>query len=325
MLMKVLLLVQKEQRIILDRFYESIARHCGDCDVEHLSSEQQANLKAYFATIDSERYDRIIFFLRFKKEIRQRRFIRTVPKLVILEHDAYQNYIVDKYQGKFSEHYRALPWARVICSGYVLAQRLREEGFDAVFVAKGYDQQLLENSGLQRDIELGFLGSIESKTYDSRRQLLEQLAQTETLLVKRTKSGEEYAQTLNRIRFFISADVGLGEYMIKNFEAMACGCVVVAWNQGEAENKGLGLLDMENIVLYQALDELLEKLQQLRADPALADSIAAAGQALAETRYSWEKLGADVAAALQAPLRRKTSSSILGLKRYHWEQPGQQD
>ncbi len=321
--MRVLLLVQKEQRIILDRFYDSIARHSGDCDVLHLSSEQQANLKATFATIDSERYDRIIFFLRFKKEIRQRRFIRSVPKLVILEHDAYQNYIPDKYQGKFSEHYRALPWARIICSGAVLAQRLRDEGFDAVFVAKGYDQQLLQNRGIERDIELGFLGSIESKTYDSRRQLLEQLAERENLLVTRTRSGEEYADTLNRIRFFVSADVDLGEYMIKNFEAMACGCVVMAWNQGEAENKALGLHDMANIVLYRNLDELQDKLQQLRADPELANTIASAGQSLVEQQYSWEKLGADVADALQAPLRRKISHSILGFKRYQWAPPGE--
>jgi hypothetical protein len=34
-----------------------------------------------------------VFFLRFKQEIRQVAFIRTIPNLVILEHDAYQNYI----------------------------------------------------------------------------------------------------------------------------------------------------------------------------------------------------------------------------------------
>lgn len=43
--------------------------------------------------MDVSRYDRILFFLRFKKEMRQVRFIRSVPNLVILEHDAYQNYI----------------------------------------------------------------------------------------------------------------------------------------------------------------------------------------------------------------------------------------
>lgn len=319
--MRVLLLVQKEQRIILDRFYESIARHCGDCDVVPLDSAQQANLQAYFAGIDATQYDRIIFFLRFKKEIRQRRFIRRVPNLVILEHDAYQNYIEDKYRGKFSQHYRALPWTRILVSGHVLAQRLQQEGFDAVFVAKGYDQQLLSNRGQARDIELGFLGSIESKTYASRKELLQQLAARENLLVKRTNSGEEYAETLNRIRFFVSADVGLGEYMIKNYEAMACGCVLLAWNQGEEENAALGFRDMENIVLYQSLEELQQKLQRMREHPQLADSIARAGQQLAEQHYSWEKLGADVAAALEPPLRVKRSGFLAALGYRPWLPP----
>ena len=83
--MKVLFLVQKEQRVILDRLYDSIARHAGDCDTRWLSSDEQANLKRYFREqVDISRYDRIVFFLRFKKEMRQWRFIRTLPNLVIL-------------------------------------------------------------------------------------------------------------------------------------------------------------------------------------------------------------------------------------------------
>jgi glycosyltransferase involved in cell wall biosynthesis len=319
--MRILLLVQQKQRIILDRFYDSIVRHSDDCDLRHLSAEQQADLRSYFSDVDTSSYDRIVFFLRFKKEIRQRRFIRTLPNLVILEHDAYQNYAASKYRGQFSKHYRALPWARVICSGYVLAQRLRDEGFDAVFVAKGYDQELLTNLGQPRDIEMGFLGSIESKIYDRRRELLQQLSSRENLLVTRTQSGEEYAATLNRIRYFVSADVGMGEYMIKNFEAMACGCVVLAWNQGAAENAGLGLRDMENIVLYESLEELQQKLQLLRANPELADSIAAAGQTLAEQHYSWEKLGARVVEVMRAPLRQKISRSVFGIRRLTWGPP----
>ena len=109
--MKVLFLVQKEQRAILDRLYDGIAAHC-ECDTRWLSSEEQADLRGYFRKhVDVSRYDRILFFLRFKKEMRQVRFIRSVPNLVILEHDAYQNYIPCKYTGKFSAHYRRLPWA----------------------------------------------------------------------------------------------------------------------------------------------------------------------------------------------------------------------
>ncbi|WP_409277350.1 glycosyltransferase family protein [Pseudomonas defluvii] len=301
--MKVLFLVQKEQRAILDRLYEGVAAHC-ECDLRWLTSADQRNLRAYFRReIDVSQYDRIIFFLRFKQEIRQVGFIRTVPNLVILEHDAYQNYIPCKYTGAFSKHYRKLPWARVISSGYMVSERLRQEGFDAVFVPKGYDQQLLADQGRERDIELAFVGSTNSVAYSGRKALLDELAQVENLVVTRTKSGEEYCDTLNRIRFFVSADVGMGEYMIKNFEAMACGCVLFAYDQGDAENRALGLQDMRNVVLYDSIAQLQEKLKTLRADPALAEHIAVNGRDLAVSRFSFAQVGRSIVEQLQPPLR----------------------
>ncbi len=272
--MKVLFLVQKEQRIILDRFYDAIADNC-DMDIRWLNSHEQAHLRQYFkSNVKTESYDRIMLFLRFKKEIRQVSFIKTIPNLVILEHDAYQNYIDCKYKGKFSKHYQQLLWARVLTSGATVTQKLQKEGFDAVFVPKGYDQELLHNLNVHRDIELGFVGSIKSATYSQRKAFLEQLAEQENLLITRTKSGEEYLQTLNRIRFFVSADIGMGENMIKNFEAMACGCVLFAYDQGEEENRVLGFKDMHNIVLYQNINDFKEKLSRLRSDKHLCVSIA---------------------------------------------------
>jgi glycosyltransferase involved in cell wall biosynthesis len=301
--MKVLFLVQAEQRAILDRLYDGIRNNC-ECDMRWLGSKEQANLRRYFRDhVDVARYDRILFFLRFKQEIRQVGFIRSVPNLVILEHDAYQNYIPCKYTGKFSEHYRKLPWARVISSGYEVTERLRAEGHDAVFVPKGYDQALLSDLGLERDIELGFVGSTKSVAYSGRKALLDELSQVENLVVTRTKSGDDYLNTLNRIRFFVSADVGMGEYMIKNFEAMACGCVLLAYDHGERESAALGFVDMENLVLYRTVDELRGKLAELRANPAWATRIAASGKALAESRYGFDRIGAEIVRAMQAPLR----------------------
>lgn len=302
--MKVLLLVQKEQRAILDRLYDGIAAHC-ECDLRWLTSADQRNLRGYFRReVDVTKYDRIVFFLRFKQEIRQVSFIRTVPNLVILEHDAYQNYIPCKYTGKFSAHYRKLPWARVLSSGFVVSERLREEGFDAVFVPKGYDQSLLQDQGLQRDIELAFVGSTNSVAYSGRKALLDELARVEPLVVTRTKSGEEYCQTLNRIRFFVSADVGMGEYMIKNFEAMACGCVLLAYDQGTAENRALGLQDMENVVFYSDIPQLREKLAILRADPELAARIAVNGRNLAMSQFSFATIGQRIVKELEPALRK---------------------
>ena len=309
--MKVLFLVQKEQRAILDRLYEGIASHC-ECDTRWLSSADQRNLRAYFRReVDVTRYDRIVFFLRFKQEIRQAGFIRTIPNLVILEHDAYQNYIPCKYTGKFSAHYRRLPWARVISSGYMVTERLRAEGFDAVFVPKGYDQALLQAQGLERDIELAFVGSTNSVAYSGRKALLDELARVEPLVVTRTKSGEEYCTTLNRIRFFVSADVGMGEYMIKNFEAMACGCVLLAFDQGAGENQALGFKDMVNVVFYKDIPQLQEKLASLRSNPQLAAEIARSGQDLVVSQFSFARIGQRIVEALEPPLRPRAPLSLL--------------
>ncbi|MDQ0124569.1 glycosyltransferase involved in cell wall biosynthesis [Pseudomonas lini] len=309
--MKVLFLVQKEQRAILDRLYDGIAEHC-ECDKRELSSEEQDDLRGYFRkNVDVTRYDRIVFFLRFKKEIRQVRFIQTVPNLVILEHDAYQNYIPCKYTGKFSAHYRKLPWARVISSGFMVSERLRAEGFDAVFVPKGYDQTLLQDQGRERDIELAFVGSTNSVAYSGRKALLDELGRVESMVVTRTKSGEEYCDTLNRIRFFVSADVGMGEFMIKNFEAMACGCVLLAYDQGSAESSALGLQDMHNVVLYQDVPQLQQKLAVLRADPELAQRIAVNGRELAVSQFSFARIGQRIVEALEPALRPGTPLGLL--------------
>ena len=119
----------------------------------------------------------------------------------------------------------------------------------------------------------------------------------------RTNSGAEYCDTLNRIRFFVSADVGMGEYMIKNFEAMACGCVLLAFDQGEAENRALGLQDMHNVVLYGSIAQLQAKLKVLRADEALVRRIATNGRDLAVSRFSFAQVGRSIVEQLQPVLR----------------------
>lgn len=318
--MKVLFLVQDEQKIILDALYDAVRENC-ECDFRRLSSKQQADLAGYFAReVEVEKYDRILFFLRFKKELQQIDFIRSVPNLVTLEHDACQNYAPGKYRGRFSYYYRNIPWIRVICSGYGLAERLRREGIDAVCVPKGYDQTLLVDQQRERDIELGFIGSLGAEAYAGRKAMLEELIRHENLQIMKTAPGAEYRDCLNRIRFFVSADVGLDEYMIKNFEVMACGCVLLTYDQGEFENRALGFVDMRNVVLYRDVAELRVKLASLRADPQLASSIARAGRELAQERYSFAELGRQIVDALRPPLRPQQAGrrSLLEILRLQW-------
>ena len=90
--------------------------------------------------------------------------------------------------------------------------------------------------------------------------------------------------------------------MIKNFEAMAVGCVLLAYDQGSDENTALGFVDMQNLVLYRDIPELREKLSVLRADPEKAQAIADAGRALVAQRYSFAALGHAIVEAMRPAL-----------------------
>ncbi len=237
--------------------------------------------------------------------------MKCIPGLIFLEHDAYQNYMPEsKYQGVYSRLYRRLPSCRALVSGAVVARRMQAENIDAVFVSKGYDEQMLRNTDSVRDIPIGFLGSLKSTEYAQRKALLESLVQRTGMLVTRTQSGREYLETLNRIKIFVSADLGMGEFMIKNFEAMACGCVLLAWSQGE-EDRLLGFEDMENTVFYRSEDEAVQKLELLQRDPELAARIARNGQAFAESRYSFARVGRALAEEIQREMRPWQAPSVF--------------
>ena len=315
--MKILLLVIKHQLANLEPLYAGIAEHA-DVDLRHLDSAEQSNLGRYFQQhIKTSLYDRIILLLRFKREIRQVGFIRTIPNLVILEHDGCQNYYPEsKYYGKFSRHYNDLPWARVLISGFQVTKKLESEGHDSWFIPKPYDQTLLSNLQLDRDIEFGFVGTLNNSLYSKRTELLEAIGKHIDLKILTTQPGQDYLDTLNRISYFISADIGFGEYMTKNFEAMACGCTLITWNQGEAENGALGFVDMENVVLYNSVEELINKLGILQQHPKLAAAIALQGQQLVEREHNCSVIGKKVVAAITAPLRQRQRLSRFDRFKY---------
>ncbi|MHC8356134.1 glycosyltransferase [Pseudomonas sp. LB3P81] len=301
--MKVMLLVMDEQRVILDRLYEIVQRSCDECVVYRLSKKQQIKLGPFLASVNYQNFDRVVIFSRVKRLVPQLRVLKCIPGLVFLEHDAYQNYMPEsKYLRVYSRLYSRLPSSRVLVSGAVVARRMQAENIDAVFVSKGYDEQMLHNTGGVRDITVAFLGSLKSTEYAQRRTLLESLSRRTGLLVGRTRSGAEYLEMLNRIKIFVSADIGMNEFMIKNFEAMACGCVLLAWSQGE-EDQLLGFRDMHNTVFYRSEDEAVEKLQLLQSDPLLTARIASNGQAFAESQYSFARVGRALAAEIQREMR----------------------
>ncbi|MDE3737579.1 MULTISPECIES: glycosyltransferase [Pseudomonas] len=272
-----------------------------DLDLKILDKDAQRNLRRTLSGVDLSAYDRILVDLHFKNIHRQTRFLSRLSGLLIYEEDACQNYLdSSRWRGRFSRFYRALPNARIVVTGASVAERLRGEGFKVHFIPKGYDPRLIFLEGGERDIELGFIGRTASAAYQDRKRLLDRLAAEDSLQLLRTAPGEPYRKMLNRIRYFISADVGLGEYMAKNFEAMACGCVLLAWRQG-SEEPAIGLEDGVHLLLYSDVDELRGHLARLREDSSLEQSIAEAGRRFVEQHLSHLLLAEHLLNVLEEP------------------------
>jgi len=287
--MKVLALVAEPRLPNIDAIYRYMKIYC-DVEVIKVDKKSQKKLKNFCKNISFTNYDRVIIDLHFKRIVNQTRFLRTIPNLLIYEEDACQNYINrSKWFGKFLRFYKKLGNFTLICTSAGLANRFRSAGIDARFLRKGFDDSYLKNLHQSRDIEIGFVGRVGNEVYSDRRQLLTFLEQERGLKVLRADPGENYLLLLNRIRIFISADIGLMEYMAKTFEAMACGCLVVAYRQGFEEGV-LELVDMENIVLYSDRPELLKKLDNLQASPQLVEEIAMRGQMLSESHHGFRQL-----------------------------------
>ncbi len=298
--MRVLALTAQARLPDLTTFYQHLGKQVS-LDVRRLDKAQQLRVGKTLAAIDIDAYDRVLVDLPFRHIQHQHKAFAALPAALFYEEDACQNYLSDsRHFGAFSRFYQRLPDARVVVTGATVARRLREEGTQASFLAKGYDPEQLFAEPLERDIELGFVGRINSVEYSGRRHLLERLAACEPLQVLRTEPGAPYRQMLNRIQMFVSADIGLAEYMAKNFEAMACGCLLLAWRE-EYEEAALGLRDGEHLLLYSGVDELREHIRQLRADRQRLARIAAAGQAWVQTRNSYLTMATRVGELLREP------------------------
>lgn len=284
--------------------FSCVYEHLGgqvDLDLRVLDKDAQRNLRCSLSSVDLSSYDRVLVDLHFKNIHRQTRYLSRLSGLLIYEEDACQNYLENsRWRGRFSRFYRALPNARIVVTGASVAERLRGEGFKVHFIPKGYDPRVIFLEEVDRDIELGFIGRTASAAYQDRKQLLDRLAIEDSLQLLRTAPGEPYRKMLNRIRYFVSADVGLGEYMAKNFEAMACGCVLLAWRQG-SEEPAIGLKDGIHLLLYSGVDELRGHLARLRDDSSLARTIADGGRRFVDQHLSHPRLAERLINVLEEP------------------------
>jgi hypothetical protein len=287
---KVLVIVTTERMPNNDVMYQEFAKFC-ELTIKKITKHEQKNLKKCTTGIDFRYFDEVLIDLHFKRIYKQHRFFRKMERVNFLEEDMCQNYISNSHwTGKFLKFYKKVGKCKVLSSGHYFSQKMRLDGIETSYVGKAYDQELITDRGNARTVDYGFIGRIRNTVYTGRREFLETLAEEIELDILRTEPGEDYVKALSKIKFFISADIGLGEYMIKNFEAMGAGCILCAYLQGNGEEEALGLIDMENVILYTSVNQLLEKLKMVGSDNTLANKIAENGRKLANQSYTYKSL-----------------------------------
>lgn len=304
------LVVSTDAKMTVTRAIWDVAKPVFEFD--HVEVKGESGFQDYFSQASFDGYDRVVADVNLRRLGAGYKCLKGVPGLVIFEHDVYQQYV------RLSEWYRRFPAVlkdigkvRIIVSGYGLAEDLRKAGIDAQFLAKGYDDNMVRNLGRERNVETAFVGRVKNKVYRDRKRLLERMQKEVGLQILRADPGEPYNNLLNDIRFFVSADVGYNEYMIKNFEAMAAGCVLLAWRQPDIEQEELGLVDGEHVVLYSSVDEFKDKLKALKSDPAMAEAIALAGQKKVEECHTWRQRVDKFPALLEPEIGQAPSLGLM--------------
>ena len=289
--LKVLIVSRQERSRSFTTLFDGIAKYF-DTTLIKLSKLQIRDFANTVNGLGCGDYDRVVFDVPLRRIGRHYKVLRKIPGLLLYEEDAWQEFSRhSKYYNKFIRIYQSIGACRLVLTGYNIGERIKSSGLDVVIVPKAYDENHLRNLSVERDIELGYIGRIKNRIYRDRRPFLESLVAEYGLQMLRTDPGDEYLQTLNRIKIFVSADLGFLEYMAKNFEAMACGCMLFANRQGGVEEDSLGFRHMENVVLYNDPDDARKLLAMLKENPALVKDIARKGEALVRERHS---LGARV-------------------------------
>jgi glycosyltransferase involved in cell wall biosynthesis len=286
---------------IIDSLFMGLS-HTFSTTIEKIPHRLIVDLKKIIEEFNAINYDLILLDIPHKY---LRRHLKTLlsyqKKIVIYEEDLCQNYMPDSpWYREFTEFYKKFDDIKIISTGSAVVKRLKKEGVFASFLPKGFDSNIISQQNISRDIELGFIGTLSSNVYVDRYNTLRYINRYSHLQCFRTSPGKEYNDSLNRISTFFSADISIGEYMAKNFEAMAAGCLLIAYRQGNGEEEALGFEDGKNILLYSNRKQALEKIIWARDNQEQANVIAQAGTQYVISHFSFDALSQQLAKTLLA-------------------------
>lgn len=320
--MKYLLIRQKHKRT--KAIWETLSQKI-PFEVKIVDYRSPEYFRDLMVSLKDHDYDRVIFDCNIRSIGRDYKLLREVRNLIIYDNDLYHHFHDNSsYVGVFVALFKTLSAHRIISTGLYTVQNFQNQGLNVSYLPKSYDPDYVHFLDMPRDIEIAFVGRTSNKIYTRRRKFLEGLQRSLDIQIIRTSEDDDYNRTLNRIRFFLSADHGLNEYMAKNFEALAAGCILCTVPTSDEEARILGFEDMVNVVFYNSEEELVSKINHLKANRNEADAIALAGRQLVESRHQDQHRAEEMEKIMTAPLfppppmNLRDRYNLLRLAAYHF-------
>lgn len=169
--------------------------------------------------------------------------------------------------------------------------------------------------GLQRDIEVSFVGKLDAPGTDRHAVLSHVLKRFSTNEIGRYQTPWEMGRIYSRSRIVFNKSIG-GDVNMRFFEAMASGALLVTDRIGN----GLNELAQEGLhyVGYDTAEEAVAQIEHYLAHDADRERIAQAGQALLCERHTYDARLEQILRTVAAGTRSAPARMALPRQRRLW-------
>jgi hypothetical protein len=157
----------------------------------------------------------------------------------------------------------------------------------------GVDTSIYTDQQLTRDFDVAAIFSMVSWAYPRRAALSHMVKWLGVNVITGGQDSrsrivhEKYVEVINRSKIFVSSNGTYKAVLMKYFEAMACGALLVTDKPTDSEL--LGFVDGENIVFYRNIKEAEVKMKYYLANPKELERVAKNGYSLVHKYHGNDK------------------------------------
>jgi|WetSurSiteA1Bulk_404760.scaffolds.fasta_scaffold02221_5 hypothetical protein len=135
----------------------------------------------------------------------------------------------------------------------------------AFFLPFSVDIDIYRNMGVRKKYDVMATFSDTSPVYQNRRRVKGVLSGLPISLVTKKLLHQKYVSVINASRIFVTSNNVFGSPSMKYTEVLACGTFMLA--DRPADFKVLGFKDGEHLVLYNNMNDLVDKVKYYLAHP----------------------------------------------------------